>query len=152
VHEGSFSSHIGGRPLARRIITQGYWWPTLAKDAVAYVKRCDKCQRFSNIPHQPHQPMTSISSPWPFTVWGIDLVGPLPRAANNYRFLIVATDYFSKWVEAEPMITITEQKTFQFIWKNIIYRHSLPNTLISDNGTQFKNSSLEKYSERVGVK
>ena len=75
-------------------------------------------------------------------MWGIDLVGPLPRDINNYRFLIVAIDYFSKWVEAEPMVTITEQKTFQFIWKNIICRYGLPNTLISDNGTQFKNASL----------
>ena len=64
----------------------------------------------------------------------------------------MAIDYFLKWVEAEAIISITEVKTFKFMWRNIICRYDLPHTLISDNGKQFKNKSLEAYSKRVRIK
>ena len=53
IYEGICGSHIGGRSLAHRALTQGYWWPYMQKDAVTYVKKCDKCQRFSHSVHQP---------------------------------------------------------------------------------------------------
>jgi hypothetical protein len=56
--------------------------------------------------HQPARELNPISSPWPFAQWGLDIVRPLPRASGNKRFLIVATDYFTKWVEVEPLSNI----------------------------------------------
>ena len=68
----------------------------MQKDAAQYVLRCAKCQAYSPIIHQPAGDLTTITSPWPFAQWGLDIVGPLPRAPGNKRFLIVATDYFTK--------------------------------------------------------
>uniref|UniRef100_A0A2N9HBP5 Integrase catalytic domain-containing protein n=1 Tax=Fagus sylvatica TaxID=28930 RepID=A0A2N9HBP5_FAGSY len=93
---GVCGGHTGGRSLAHRAIGQGYWWPYMQKDADQYVRRCEKCQLFAPAIHKPASQLNPISSPWPFAQWGLDLVGPLPRATGNRRWLIVATDYFTK--------------------------------------------------------
>ena len=78
--------------------------------------------------------MTTITSPWPFAQWGIDIVGPLRISKGQVKFLLVAIDYFTKWVEAEALATITEARIKNFVWKNIICRFGIPLTIISDNG------------------
>ena len=83
--------------------------------------------------------MTTITSPWPFSQWGIDIVGPLPIGKGQVKFLLVAIDYFTKWVEAEALTTITEAKIRSFVWKNIICRFGILMTIISNNGRQFDN-------------
>ena len=83
--------------------------------------------------------MTPISSPWPFAQWGIDIMGSFLLRKKQLRFLIVAIDYFTKWVEAEPVITIIEAKITSFVWENIICRFGVPRVIISDNGKQFNN-------------
>ena len=98
------------------------------------VKKCEKCQRFGNVQRLPAERMTMITSPWPFAQWGIDIISPLPIGKGQVRFLLVAIDYFTKWVEAEALATITEARIKNFFWKNIICRFGIPLTIISDNG------------------
>ena len=81
----------------------------MQKDAEAYVRACDKCQRFSNIIRQPTEELTPLTAPWPFTQWGLDIMGPFPIAVRQLKFLVVGIDYFTKWVEAEALATITEK-------------------------------------------
>ena len=81
LHEGICGNHPRGRTLAHRAHTQGYYWPTMKSDVVDYVKKCDPCQRMSPILKSPVQDFLSISSPWPFAQWGIDIVGPFPTAS-----------------------------------------------------------------------
>ena len=66
MHEGICGSHTGGRSLAHRAISQGYWWPNMQKEALEYVKKCDQCQRYSPSIHQPGGVLNPLSSPWPF--------------------------------------------------------------------------------------
>ncbi|XP_060972410.1 uncharacterized protein LOC133038318 [Cannabis sativa] len=80
LHEGECGNHSGGRSLAHRALTQGYYWPTMRADSSEYTRRCDKCQRFAQVSHQPPERLTSITSPWPFMKWGMDIVGKLPTA------------------------------------------------------------------------
>ena len=81
----------------------------MQKEAEAYVKTCDKCQRFSNIIRKPNEELTSMTTPWPFAQWVLDIVGPFPTAVRQLKFLIMGIDYFTKWVEAEALATITEK-------------------------------------------
>ena len=127
-------NYSGGRFLAHRAHSQGYYWPTMKKDAAAYVKKCDKCQRHAPIPHVPSETLKPISGPWPFTQWGMDIVGPLPPPPAQKKFLLVATNYFSKWVEAEAYASIKDKDVTKFMWKNIICRFGIPQTIIADNG------------------
>ncbi|XP_062100796.1 uncharacterized protein LOC133806720 [Humulus lupulus] len=80
LHEGECGNHFGGRSLAHRALTQGYYWPTMRADSSDYARRCDKWQRFAQISHQPPERLISITSPWPFMKWGMDIVGKLPTA------------------------------------------------------------------------
>ena len=78
IHEGVCRNHSGSRVLAHKAIRAGFYWPNMSKDLVAIVRDCDKCQQFANITKQPPMELSSISSPWPFSQWGVDIVGPLP--------------------------------------------------------------------------
>ena len=115
LHEGICGNHPGGRTLAHRAHTQGYYWPTMKSNAADYVHKCDRCQRQAPILRSPTQDLRSILSPWPFGQWGIDIVGPLPTAATQKKLLLVATDYFSKWIEAEALASINDKEVTQFI-------------------------------------
>ena len=67
-----------------------------------------------------------MSNPWPFAKWDLDIVGPFPKAVGNKRYLLVGTDYFTKWVEAEPLANIRNADTKKFIWRNIVTRFRVP--------------------------
>ena len=117
VHEGICGNHIGARALAGKVLRQGYYWPTILKDATDLVRKCRICQEHAKISRLPSEPLTSITSPWPFQQWGLDILGPLPIGKGQCKFIIVAVDYFTKWAEAEPLATVTEQKIRNFVWR-----------------------------------
>ncbi|XP_065635078.1 uncharacterized protein LOC136069904 [Quercus suber] len=126
VHEGICGNHSGARSLVHKLIRAGYYWPTMQKDAQAYVKTCDKCQRFGNLIRQPTEELTPMTAPWPFAQWELDIMGHLLTAARQLKFLVVGIDYFTKWVEAEALATITEKNIRSFVWRNIICRFRIP--------------------------
>ncbi|RVW87310.1 Retrovirus-related Pol polyprotein from transposon 297 [Vitis vinifera] len=128
LHEGICENHSGGRSLAHRAHSQGYYWPTMKKDVAAYVKKCDKCQRYALIPHMPSETLKPVSSPWPFAQWGMDIVGPLPVAPAQKKFLHVATDYFSKWVEAEAYASIKDKDVTNIAFRNFCSELNIRNS------------------------
>ena len=115
VHEGICGTHTRARSLVHNLIRVGYYWPTMQKDAQAYVKTCDKCQRFNNAIRQPFEELAPMTAPWPFAQWGLDIMGPFPTAVRQLKFLVVGIDYFTKWVEAEALATITEKNIRSFV-------------------------------------
>ncbi|KAK3022624.1 hypothetical protein RJ639_045775 [Escallonia herrerae] len=142
VHEGICGQHLGGRTLAQKILRQGYYWPTMQKDAIEFTRRCDQCQKFAPLSHTPVAPLTSIVSPIPFAVWGMDLLGPFPMASGQRLFVIVTIDYFTKWTEAESLAAITSAKCEDFFWKNIVCCFGVPRALVVDNDKQFDNNNF----------
>ena len=83
---------------------------------------------------QPAEELSSISAHYPFLKWSMDIVGPLANAPGGLKFLLITTDYFSKWVEAEAFVSVRDVDVKNFIWKNIICRHGAPQEIITDNG------------------
>ena len=110
IHKGICGDHASPKSLVSKVIQIGYFWPTMQVDAVELVKKCDKCQQFGNVQRLPTKRMTTITSPWPFAQWGMDIVGPLPLGKGQVKFLLVAINYFTKWVEAEALTTIMEAR------------------------------------------
>ena len=92
-----------------------------------------------------------LSSPWPFAQWGLDIVGPFPKAVGNKKYLLVDTNYFIKWVEAEPLANIRDVDAKKFVKKNIVTRFGVPHFLISDNGLQFDSNSFRLYCSELGI-
>ncbi|XP_073154100.1 uncharacterized protein [Henckelia pumila] len=115
IHEGCCGNHLGSYSLARKVLLAGYFWPTILKDAITLVTSCDSCQRHSRLQHQPAALIKGIVAACPFDQWGIDIVGPFPPAPAQKKFLLVAIDYFSKWVEAEALARITEGEVLKFL-------------------------------------
>ena len=152
LHEGICNSHTGGRSLAHRALTQDYWWPSMQKFSQEYVKKCDQCQRFTSNIHQPRGVLNPLSSPWPFAQWGLDIVRPFPKVTGSQRYLLVATNYFTKCVEAEPLANIRDQDVKRFKWQNIVTRFGVSNTLISDNGLQFNSKAFRRYCCNLRIK
>jgi len=123
----------------------------MQREAQEYVKKCDQCQRFAPNIHQPRGVLNPLSSPWPFAQWGLDIVGPFPKAPGNMRLLLVDTDYFTKWVEAEPLANIRDVNAKRFVWKNIVTQFGIPHTLISDNGFQFNSKAFRMYCWELDI-
>ncbi|MCI38756.1 gypsy retrotransposon integrase-like protein, partial [Trifolium medium] len=98
-------------------------------------RSCDKCQRHADLHHAPGEPLKPVMSPWPFYMWGMDILGPFTTSQGQAKFLLVAVDYFTKWIEAEPVAIISSDKVKIFYWKNLICRFGLPKYIVSDNGT-----------------
>ncbi|XP_012856960.1 PREDICTED: uncharacterized protein LOC105976225 [Erythranthe guttata] len=130
----------------------GYYWPTMHEDAKRLVQRCKPCEEHANILHLRAALMQPIDSPIPFAQWGVDLVGPFPPATGGRKFLIVAVDYFTKWVEAEPLARIREEDVIQLFWKNIVCRFGIPLANPQANGqTEVTNRSiLQHLKTRLG--
>ncbi|KAK0574378.1 hypothetical protein LWI29_022750 [Acer saccharum] len=151
IHSGNCGNHAGGVSLAHKTLRQGFYWQTLFADAKRVVARCEACQKIANNIRQPPELLQSITLPWPFAMWGIDLIGPMPTAPGGAKHAIVAVDYFIKWVEAESLVHITEENTTNFVKKNILYRFGIPNTIITDNGTQFDGKKFRELCDKYGI-
>ncbi|KAM1041137.1 hypothetical protein ACFX2C_030342 [Malus domestica] len=89
---------------------------------------------------------------WPFMQWTINLVGLIPPTTEGRGIMIVATDYFTKWIKAKPMTTTTMTDIERFIWKNIICRFNIPHSIITANGLQLVGKDLAKFFEKYGIK
>ncbi|GKB67579.1 reverse transcriptase domain-containing protein [Tanacetum coccineum] len=101
IHEGSCSMHAGPRSVVAKAMRLGYYWPTMHRDAREMIRTCNDCQIHRPVPRNPQHPLTPITAPWPFYKWGIDIAGPFPEGSGKVKFLIVAMDYFTKWIEAK---------------------------------------------------
>ena len=152
LHEGICENHPGGRTLAHQVHTQGYCWPTMKSDAADYVRKCDPCQRMSPILRSLVQELISISSPWPFAQWGIDIADPFPTALAQKKLLLVSTDYFSKWIEAEALAFIKDRDVTRFIWKIIVCWFSIPRSIVSDNGPQFDSRVYREFFQELKIR
>jgi ribonuclease HI len=135
IHAGLCGSHIGSRPLLGKVFRQGFYWPKAGSDAAELVQKCENCQKCARDHKQPSSLTQLIQPTWPLQRWSLDLLGPLPPAQGNLRYVVVAVEYFSKWIEAKPLATITSVTVQKFFWQNIVYRFGVSKAITVDNGT-----------------
>ncbi|GKE87011.1 reverse transcriptase domain-containing protein, partial [Tanacetum coccineum] len=126
IHEGSCSMHAGTRYVVAKAIRTGYYWPTMHADARKMIRECQDFQVHRPVPRNPQQKLTSITSPWPFYKWGIDIAGPFLEGPGKVKFLIVAIDYFTKWIKEKPMATITWTTHLKIGVKSCASANTLP--------------------------
>ena len=121
IHEGVCDTHASRHVMTRQIMRVGYYWMTLENDCINYVQKCDKCQIYVDKIHVPPTSLNVMVSPWPFSMWGMDVIGPItPKASNRHRFIFVVIDYFTKWIEAASYASVTKAVVARFIKKEII--------------------------------
>ena len=119
------------RTLVGNAFRQGLYWPTTVANVEQIVCTCEGCQYYARQTHLLAQALQMIPITWPFTVWGLDLVGPLKKAPRGYTHLLVTIDKFTKWIEARPISVIKFEQAVLF-FLDIIHRFGVPNSIITD--------------------
>ncbi|CAA7055006.1 unnamed protein product [Microthlaspi erraticum] len=150
-HEGASGNHAGGRSLALKIKKIGYFWPTMIGDCINVAAKCVPCQRYAPAINAPTQALQAAIPAYPFMRWGMDIVGPMPRS-RQCAYLLVVTDYFTKWVEAKAYKNPTAHDVRNFVWQYIICRHGLPYEIVTDNGGQFVAATFREFCASWNIK
>jgi hypothetical protein len=128
--------HAVPRTLVGNAFRQGFYWPTAVAEANEVVRTCEGCQFYARKTNLPAHAIKMIPVTWPFAMWGLDIVGPLRIAPGGYTHLLVVVDKFSKLVEACPITNLRVEQAVSF-FTDIIHRIGVPNSIITDNGSQF---------------
>jgi hypothetical protein len=153
VHDGLCGAHQSAYRMKWVIRKTGCYWPTMLEDCFEYYKGCQDCQKFGNTQRVPTSALNPIIKPWPFRGWGIDLIGQInPPSSKGHKFMLLATDYFTKWVESIPLKKVTSENMVEFVKEHIIYRFGIPQTITTDQGTQFTSSEFRNVAESMGIK
>ena len=121
IHQRICGPHMNGRMLAKKVLRIVVYWNTIETNCVDFVKSCHDCQTHANLKHMPPSELYSMTFPWPFSVWGIDVIGRIaPKASNGHEYILVAIDYFTKWAEVASYSMLKAKHVSQFIENNII--------------------------------
>ncbi|XP_075633498.1 uncharacterized protein LOC142605958 [Castanea sativa] len=108
MHEGLLGAHPNGPLLAHKIMRAGYYWLTMERNCIKHVRTCQSCQAYQDRKNAPPQPLHSLATPWPFSAWGMDVIGPvISKASNGHEYIIVAIDYFTKRVKVASYKSVT---------------------------------------------
>ncbi|GKB02497.1 reverse transcriptase domain-containing protein, partial [Tanacetum coccineum] len=152
-HNGPTRGHHGANYTAKKVFDSGFYWPTIYQDAHDLVTQCDTCQRQGKISQCNEMPQNAIQVCEIFDVWGIEFMGPFPSSRGN-KYILVAIDYLSKWVEAKALPTNDARVVCKFL-KSLFARFGTPRAIISDRGNGYLEkdkikTKLDKTGHEIG--
>jgi ribonuclease HI/transposase InsO family protein len=150
IHAGVCGHHVAPRTLVGNAFHQSFYWPTAVADASEIVRTCEGCQFYARKSNLPAHVLQTIPVTWPFAVWGLDIVGPLRKALGGYTHLLVAINKFSKWVEVRPITNLRAERAMTF-FTDIVYRFGVPNSIITDNGSQFTGRKFLEFCDKFYI-
>jgi transposase InsO family protein len=151
IHAGVCGHLAAPRTLVGNTFRQGFYWPTAVADASEIASTCEGCQFYACKSNLPPHVLQTIPVTWPFAVWGLDIVGPLQKAPGGYTHLLVAIDKFSKWVEVRPITNLRAEQAVTF-FTDIVYRFGVPNSIITDNGSQFTGRKFLEFCDKFHIR
>jgi hypothetical protein len=151
-HNSECGAHHYWKTTAHKILRSSYYWPSLCSDVYEFVKTCDKCQRFEGKQQLKSLPLKPIVVTGPFQQWGLDFIGEMhPPSSGQHRWILVATDYFTKWIEAIPTRNANHTVITNFLQEDIFSRFGCPKRIVTDNVVAFKDKHLVKLCEELGI-
>nr|GFA07114.1 reverse transcriptase domain-containing protein [Tanacetum cinerariifolium] len=148
-HTGPTGGHYRANYTAKKVFDSGFYWPSIYKDDFELVKRCDSCQREGKNSQKDEMPQSFIQICEIFDMWGIDFMGPFLSSKGN-KYIIVAVDYLSKWVEAKVLPMNDARVVVKFL-KSFFSRFGTPKAIINDRGTHFCNDRFSRVMAKYGV-
>jgi transposase InsO family protein len=150
IHAGQRGIHAASRTLVGKVFMFGFYWSTVKSGAAELVQRCEACQFLSKQQHLPAQQLQTIPVTWLFACWGLDMIGPFKKAQGGYTHVLVAIDKFTKWIEYKLIASLTSAKAVEFI-QDIIFRFGIPNSIITDLGSNFTSSEFFDFCEQRSI-
>ncbi|KAA0053326.1 hypothetical protein E5676_scaffold880G00290 [Cucumis melo var. makuwa] len=152
IHEGICGTRANGQRMARQILRSGYYSTMMESDFIKYARECKKCQIYMDKIHAATFPLHVLSAPWPFSLWGMDIIGPIdPKASNGHHFILVAIDYFTKWIEVASYYNVTRGVVLKFIKKELICCYDLPEGIITNNAKNLNNKMVDELYEQFKI-
>jgi hypothetical protein len=151
IHVGMCGHHTAPRTLVGNAFRQGFYWTIAVADASEIVRTCEGCQFYARKTNLPVHALQTIPVTWPFAVWGLDIVGPLRKEPGGYTHLLVPIDKFSKWVEVHPITNLRAEQAVTF-FTDIIYQLGVPNSIITDNGSQFTGRKFLEFCDKFHIR
>eukprot|EP00253_Pinus_taeda_P014976 PITA_14976 len=153
LHSNICGGHHYWKTTAHKILRVGYYWPTLLSDVFSFVKSCDKSQRFERKQWLKSLPLKPIHASGPFQWWGLDFIGEInPHSSGQHRWILVATDYFTKWIEAIPTRKVDHRVVMKFLTENIFTSFGYPHKLVTDNAAALRAKELVEMCDSMGIK
>ncbi|KAH9303500.1 hypothetical protein KI387_043862 [Taxus chinensis] len=150
-HDGPASGHFAPRVTALKIMKAGYYWPKIFSDFYAWIKRCKNCAFFTGKERLAALPLQPISVDQPFMRWGLDFIGAInPNSSQGHKWILTATDYFTRWTEAVALKEVNESSILEF-YEGITTRFGVPATIISDNALAFIGSKVTEWAVKNGI-
>ncbi|GJT17139.1 reverse transcriptase domain-containing protein [Tanacetum coccineum] len=146
-HNGPTGGHHGANYTAKKVFDSGFYWPTIYRDAHDLVTRCDACQRQGKISQKDEMPQIAIQVCEIFDVWGIDFMGPFPSSRGN-KYILVAIDYLSKWVEAKVLPT-NDARVVVMLKYGVTHRLSTAYHPQKSGQVEVSNRGLKRILERT---
>lgn len=124
----------------------------MLKDCIEFAKGYQECQIHAGIQHVPASELHAIVNPWPFRGWALDFVGEIQTASSKSQmYILVVINYFTKWIEAYPLVNVDQDAVIDFIQKNIIYRFIIPETITTDQGSMFIGRKMQEFASELGI-
>jgi hypothetical protein len=152
LHSGYCGGHFVSCTTAHKILRAVYYWPTLFLDTYQHVRSCQPCQYFTGKSKLPAQPLKPVVVEAPFQQWGLDFIGEFKEnSSNGYRWILTATDYFTRWVESIPTKKATEEVVMNFLEERIITRFGIPSNITIDNAKAFSSYALVEFCFKYGI-
>eukprot|EP00253_Pinus_taeda_P031301 PITA_31301 len=152
-YDGPAGGHYAEEATTHKILHAGYYLPTLFKDSHSYLRKCQVCQTTAMRQKKPSLPLQPVNIHQPFNQWGLDIIGEIvPHSSKQHRYILTATDYFTKWVEAVPLKTANAENIIEFIDQFIITRFGLPSTSMFDNASYFSGNAMTKFALKRAFK
>nr|GEY82861.1 reverse transcriptase domain-containing protein [Tanacetum cinerariifolium] len=148
-HNGPTRGHHGANFTAKKVFDSGFYWLTIYRDAHDLVTQCDACQCHGKISQCDEMPLNAIQVYEILDVWGINFMGSFSSSRGN-KYILVAVDYLSKWVEAKALPTNDARVVVKFL-KSLFARFGTPRAIISNRGTYFCNDQFTKVMLKYGV-
>lgn len=151
-HDSPLSgAHLGFSKTFFKIKSR-YYWPHMVKDTEKYVQSCHDCQTRKTPKRAPAGLLQPIPVGQPWDRVGIDFLGPFNRTKAGKKFIIVAIDYATKWVEAEATRSNTAEETAKFLINKIICKYGCPGTILSDRGSNFTSTLVTELLKGLGIR
>ena len=152
LHDGSTGSHFGGETTTHKVLRASYYWPTLFRDAHAHAQKCQICQVDVGREQRPSFPLHPVTIQNPFKQLGLDEVGEFNlKSSKLHRYILISTDYFSKWTKEIPLKVINDHEVIQFLQCNIVTRIGVPKCLVFDNAKYFSSLKIVDFALKYNI-
>jgi hypothetical protein len=151
-HSRACGGHMYGYATAQKILRAGYFWPSLFNDCITAVQKCHAYQTYNHKIQSHPSPLHLVVLVGPFEKWGIDFMTCHPHSARGHGYIIVAVDYFTKWVEAMPTFDNTRKTATLFLFNHVIAHFGVPPAIITDHDSHFRNFMMSELTKKLGLR